>query len=772
MAAIFGAEACTDDRPSASVLPGSSGWGGPIIRVTHIDKVDLLLMVDNSKSMADAQAELGRRLPRLLAELTAPTGNPAMGRPKSRPITDVHVGVITSSLGSYGTSACDEANPHRNDHAHLLPRDATLPASGWVHPKEGGEPSPAACPAGIAAATPLSWVFDPTKGTAPYVGPAQSPQLQAAVSCVVASVGTDGCGYPNQLESVYHFLIDPAPWQTAAVKGGCGPGGDACGTNKIEVAGVDQDLLKQRKAFLRKDSLLAIVMLSDQNDASLKPAQLNWLPWAYAAGQMQRGWKGCERVPDDFEPDTAAEFDQLHNTYGCYSCFERTDDPGGNCTAPWATTWPNVDVDGRNLRAFGQVRRFGYNFLWGRQRYVDGFKNSVVPSIDAKGNLVGATNPIYDGGYRTPELVIVAAITGVPKPLVENADGTPKPLDQAAWGKMIAADPKARDPHMVEQIAPRTEYGLRKYAGDVAVDDPAGGGNGGERDIVDDDDLQYACIGKRATDEIDVATGDCNGPHREARNPLCAAGGRQPYFKAYPALRELRVLHDLGAQAFVASICDDSYASAISGLVEKLRFALDAQCYRSVLTKLPDGSVSCLIEESFATATVDGKTRCEDLGGGHCTPGARPCREEGTEHPPVDATTAAGQLNLPITVTDPATGAARSEGCQAYAEGDSVYIGGDGTPRCGTTKHLVCELLQLVGRGVDPATTAACFGDPAFTLPPGKGGWCYSTDDRVVGDACRKLGSSGSLRFAGDAQPRDGSEIYPLCMNGASPTPI
>ena len=41
--------------------------------------------------------------------------------------------------------------------------------------------------------------------------------------------------------------------------------------------------------------------------ATLKPAGLNWLPWGYGKGQMQRGWSACSMVPDDFEPESAAE---------------------------------------------------------------------------------------------------------------------------------------------------------------------------------------------------------------------------------------------------------------------------------------------------------------------------------------------------------------------------------------------------------------------------------------------------------------------------------
>ena len=71
---------------------------------------------------------------------------------------------------------------------------------------------------------------------------------------------------------------------------------------------VHQLLLEQRAKFLRPDSLLAVVVLSDENDASLKPAGLNWLPWGYGKGQMQRGWAGCDNVPDDFEPETTTDF--------------------------------------------------------------------------------------------------------------------------------------------------------------------------------------------------------------------------------------------------------------------------------------------------------------------------------------------------------------------------------------------------------------------------------------------------------------------------------
>ena len=86
----------------------------------------------------------------------------------------------------------------------------------------------------------------------------------------------------HQVELVYlggglshHDSFDMKPDAPSEIRGKYTP-------IKTNVTGIDSDLLAERAAFLRKDSLLAILMISDENDASLKPAQLNWLPWAYA----------------------------------------------------------------------------------------------------------------------------------------------------------------------------------------------------------------------------------------------------------------------------------------------------------------------------------------------------------------------------------------------------------------------------------------------------------------------------------------------------------
>jgi len=750
------------DRPVKAICPGTAAISIAKLRVTRVDKVDLLIVVDNSISMADKQSELGRRMPELIHALTDPTPDPQTKKPSN--VADMHVGVITSSLGSHGTSACavEITNRSNNDRGHLLPRSGEPAAGtkGWDFATANASATTPSidCPATVTA-SPLSWVFKPEADpSAQFKGhPGGATQLETATSCVVASAKEQGCGYEETWEAMYHFLVDPAPYGKAEVKCTFGISGDACGSNKIEVTGLDEELLAQRKAFLRPDSLLAVIVLSDENDASLKPAGLNWLPWGYGKGSMQRGWAACDSVPDDFEPETAADLVRLHDELKCWSCFEKNTDP--NCTVKWATDPLNNDVDGRNLRAMRQTNRYGYNFLWGRQRYVDAFTKGQVLGSDNK----LAPNPVFAGGMRTQDLIVVATIVGVPRKLVANADGTPKELTPADWD-LIQGPVGKRDPQMFEQIQPRTQAGpdgktIPKYAGDRTINySPTEGGNGGDRNIADGDDLQYACIEERSAPG---ANNDCDGTEPEKRNPLCAAGGTQPFFKAYPGLRHLRIAKDLGISGFVASICAKSYAPAIKGITDKLKAALNSQCLRTSLVPDPAGNVNCLIIESLKenSVPVAGPGACEALGKGICTPGAAPCRRDGTDYPPISIDAAAAQLNLPITVVaGDGTGAPKQT--QAIVENGNVFAVGDPDGK----KHLICELEQFTG-----PTLTQCINEEGFKIDPPEsgGGWCYSQVEAIVGPQCKKLGAPGTVRFFGKSEPRNGSEVFTYCITGS-----
>jgi hypothetical protein len=122
------------------------------------------------------------------------------------------------------------------------------------------------------------------------------------------------------------------------------------------------------------------------------------------------------------------------------------------------------------------------------------------------------------------------------------------------------------DPFMIESIAPRS--GTNPITGQSPVSssslDPTAALNGHEYNVVDFDDLQYACIFPLETPIAcleDDSTCDCQPSAASYNRPLCqapsgsAAGSTQYFGKAYPGIRLLEVARRLDEQSVVASIC-------------------------------------------------------------------------------------------------------------------------------------------------------------------------------------------------------------------------
>ena len=133
-AGVGGVSSCLD-RPVVPSDPVTSNQFVDLTTQRNVDKIDLLFMIDNSGSMSDKQEILKLAVPQLLGRLVSPLCHDAQGRSVTSeggvcpegftleydPVDDIHIGVISSSLGTPNTTACaPELVEHADDAAHLI----------------------------------------------------------------------------------------------------------------------------------------------------------------------------------------------------------------------------------------------------------------------------------------------------------------------------------------------------------------------------------------------------------------------------------------------------------------------------------------------------------------------------------------------------------------------------------------------------------------------------------------------------------------------------
>jgi hypothetical protein len=617
---------------------GDGGTGGnpvsgpaiPRIRESATKKIDLLFMIDNSISMSDKQRLMSRAVPVLLARLVSPrcvdddgrptggvvsnTGECASGAPEFPPLEDIHVGVVTSSLGHHGSNdVCSEATSGRtpNDKAQLLGSVRTgIPAN------ENGF---------------LSW--QPGDATAAF---------GADFSAQVASVGELGCGYESSLEAWYRFLVDPEPVVEM--------GND--GTRSVRGT-VNATVLAQRAAFLRPDSLLAIIMLTDENDCSIvdEDGRQGWLV-GYKGGVNQNSWRmpaataSCRANPND----ECCRPCRIAPAPGC------PDDATEGCPDGGFLSITN---DSMNQRCFQQLQRFGIDLLYPTDRYASAIRENLIdPRED--GQLV--PNPLFEPSGILPgrarDMVYLAGIVGVPWQDIATSESLSDPrkleylsarelLDLDRWS-MIVGNPAASppippsDPLMVESIDPRPTGAAHPLANEIpnsAIAAPGSNANAinGAEQLVDPntrDDLQFACIfplDEPVPCDATNANGcDCNAAESIKQSPLCSysaalSDGIQVNAKAYPGARQLEVLRKVGDQGLVASICpkntsaegdplldpDYGYNPAIGGILDRLREGIGPTCIETELPTEPTDSgdrTTCTVIEAHRAAGCG----CED----------------------------------------------------------------------------------------------------------------------------------------------------------------
>jgi hypothetical protein len=627
---------------------------------------------------------------------------------------------------------------HNDDHAYLLNRSLT------INGPTATEGTVANAQSGFLYWFPPAWNPGKTPGAGTLI--TSFSQLQNDFQNMVGGVGVFGCGIESQLESWYRFLIQPDPYA------------DISGSGKWE--GVDTMILQQRQAFLRPNSLVAIVDLTDENDSEIDVRSLNGQGYLW----MQRGFD---------PPHGTSACGDVHGLNGnpadpaCVSCKQSpnaaTDD---NCATPYSAV--NDWGYDPNLRHVHMKAKYGVDPQYPLFRYVNGLTSPIVPDRNGEypsgaQNYTGqndCTNPLFAAslpsgsvldpahlckltpGTRTKDLIFYAHIGGVPWQLLHFTPGDTKAsaLIDSDWIKILGKglahfnpttpidaaknnpyDTTGTDPHLLESYKPRPGLPL-----------PSAGNNADAisgREWTTDNamapntdvsrvDLEYACTFPLATPR------DCTMPENadfcscpstagltaDQLPPVCdpMTQTQQIAAKAYPTIRELALAHFLGTQGIISSICPQhiteqgpgdplfGYRPAVAAITDRLKNALNNQCLPQALVRDPKNL--CQVPCSIlATLPPNGSGTCSN-------PGAACDPAKGLTLPPQDV------LNKFCAAQEDAFNSAGKIGVDPATQ-------------------PVCEFQQLTQQNAGATNakfdqTGTCQASVALG---GSAGWCYVT---------------------------------------------
>lgn len=762
------------DRPIGATEPETQNIFVKQNKSTRIDKIDVLFMIDNSLSMADKQKVMAAAVPQLLRRLTTPdcvnptdaSADPiSMGDPTSPcstagyvrefdPVNDIHIGVITSSLGDAGGVTCSsvDANSPFDDKGWLL---GALPRT-----------------AGKLPGAFLAWSQADANDFANKV-----VTREDEFRSFVTQAGETGCGYEMSLESWYRFLVDPQPPTAVEMTE------PKDGTSMTTRLGLDEQLLAQRSKFLRPDSLLAIVMLTDENDCSISDSGRSWLvgDGNATAFPLKNASATCASSPND---------------PCCFSCTMKAPEgcPADECAAAVA----DGDVN-KNLRCFDQKRRFGYDFLFPTSRYVNALKLKTICPYQNFGDLdcectghEGETcnpgprfpNPLYTASAESiaagvqprseASMIFLTGIVGVPwqdiavpeSLATKEAQLKYLPSSKIDWTRLLPDDQgnPAKDPLMRESVEPRsgTHPVLTNETIGLDVRNSINGHEWEPARMANARDLQYACIFELSqplsdaidTDGLPGDVKDCSCPAGDdqqacrsrcscsaawdpltAKSPLCQDpntgnyGNIQYAAKAYPGVRELEVLkgHNDTApdNSIVASICPKDlnwahnqnpgygYNPAVAALVDRLKVHLGGTCLNRPLSE-QGGKLDCAVIEAVTNSVW------------------ADCIDKGRQLVPQ----------------------ALAEAVRRQMKADEMCDLGEGSVACDSLRF--CALQQLTD-DMDPATQplTRCQNEPGFETMSTVPGFCYI--DPALGIGSKELvgncpaNQQRKLRIVGDA---------------------
>lgn len=232
------------DRELSPLNPCLTTTLATTVHVENIDKVDLLFVVDDSGSMRDEQTALRREFPKLIRTLTSGVREDGS---TFAPVRDLHLGVVSTDIGAGG--------------------QPVLPETGCGDPGGDGvlrnELNPGMDPmlADICPAT-----GDARPSFLSFVPERDDPDEIARQFQCIATLGTEGCGFEQQLEAMLKAV-------TPSVLPGTSPGDPQPRFWRGDGTLVPGNADGPNAGFVRSGqgpdrSLLAIVVVTDEEDCS------------------------------------------------------------------------------------------------------------------------------------------------------------------------------------------------------------------------------------------------------------------------------------------------------------------------------------------------------------------------------------------------------------------------------------------------------------------------------------------------------------------------
>jgi hypothetical protein len=216
----FTVEADAGNARDTGPVGGDAGDGEGDACVATLRPVDVLVVVDDSNSMLEEQQALTVAFPELVRQLVTGDLEPD-GERDFPPAQDLHVGVVTTDMGSGGNEIPGCADPDFGDDGRLR-----------------SEPSPSG-PSVCEESYPTFLEFE--------AGGALS-RFRESFTCV-AMAGVDGCGFEQPLEAALKALT-PSTVETRFHAGTAGHGDGA------------------NAGFLRDESVLVVLLVTDEDDCS------------------------------------------------------------------------------------------------------------------------------------------------------------------------------------------------------------------------------------------------------------------------------------------------------------------------------------------------------------------------------------------------------------------------------------------------------------------------------------------------------------------------